>query len=475
MATALRYAARSDVGLLRDGNEDSGYAGPRLLVVADGMGGHVAGEVASSVAVATMSALDEDAPGSDLLGLLRGAVDQANEQIAAIVLGDPSLVGMGTTLTALLRAGSRLAVVHIGDSRAYLLRDGAFDQITHDHTFVQTLVDEGRITREEADSHPQRSLITRALMGHDEVDPDLSVREARAGDRYLLCSDGLSSVVSHDTLADVLASVPDPDAACRALVQYALRGGGPDNITVIVADVVDTDASPSQVPQVVGAVAEDRVARRGDGPSGSSAGRAAALRPARADEEEDDEPPRGRPSRWPLVVLVALLLALAGGSWAAWSWSQRQYYVGTSQGQVAIYRGLPQSLAGLSLSRVVSREGIALGDLPAYTRDQLADGITVDSLADAHQRIGALAQQVAQCKTDPTSPACREELPDSGTTGSPAPTAGAVAPSGASAAAVPTPRGTATASAAPRSTPATLRATARATARSTARATAARR
>jgi len=241
MATALRYAARSDVGLLRDGNEDSGYAGPRLLVVADGMGGHVAGEVASSVAVATLAALDEDTPGHDLLGSLRNAVEQANDQIAQITTGDPALEGMGTTLTAMLRAGSRLAVVHVGDSRAYLLRDRRLEQITHDHTFVQSLVDEGRITREEADSHPQRSLITRALTGHEEVEPDLSVREARAGDRYLICSDGLSSVVSPETLEEVLATVPDPDAACRALVQYALRGGGPDNVTVIVADLTPGD------------------------------------------------------------------------------------------------------------------------------------------------------------------------------------------------------------------------------------------
>src|SRR3954469_18562310 len=252
MATALHFAARSNVGLLRQGNEDSGYAGPRLLVVADGMGGHVAGEVASSVAVATLAALDEDAPGPDLLGRLRSAVEGANEQLRLMVGGDPHLEGMGTTLTALLRRGSRLGVVHVGDSRAYLLREGRLEQITHDHTFVQTLVDEGRITREEADHHPQRSLITRALDGRGDVEPDLSVREARPGDRYLLCSDGLSGIVSEETLRETLAEVADPEAACDALIEYALRGGGPDNITVILADVVDTDVTPSQVPHVVG-------------------------------------------------------------------------------------------------------------------------------------------------------------------------------------------------------------------------------
>ncbi|RKS80336.1 protein phosphatase [Motilibacter peucedani] len=421
MATALRFAARSDVGLLRDGNEDSGYAGPRLLAVADGVGGHVAGEVASSLAIATMAALDEDPPGNDLLTSLRAAVTAANEQIGAMILGDPALEGMGTTLTALLRTGSRLALVHVGDSRGYLLRDGSLEQITHDHTFVQSLVDEGRITREEAGSHPQRNLITRALSGHGEVEPDLSVREARAGDRYLLCSDGLSGVVSDETLHEVLTEAVDPDAACESLVQYALRAGGPDNVTVVVADVVDTGASPSQVPQVVGAVADERAGRGGGMlPRPSAAQRAAALRPAAI--EVATPPPPERPRRWPIaLVLVLALAALGAGGWGAWHWSQGQYYVGAHEGHVAIYRGLPQSLAGVSLSSVVQDEPVALTDLPDFAVQKLNDGIAADSLADARVRVTTLAEQAARCRQTPDAAECHDADDELATTPSASP------------------------------------------------------
>src|SRR5919199_2164126 len=168
MTLTLRFAARSDRGLLRDGNEDSVYAGPRLLAVADGMGGHAAGEVASAVAIAALAPLDEDAPGADLLAALRHATLSANTQLREMVAADSALDGMGTTLTALLSAGVRLGLVHVGDSRAYLLRDGELTQITHDHSLVQTLVDEGRISADEASHHPQRSLILRALDGRDD-------------------------------------------------------------------------------------------------------------------------------------------------------------------------------------------------------------------------------------------------------------------------------------------------------------------
>ncbi len=252
MTLALRFAARSHTGLLRDGNEDSVYAGPRVLAVADGMGGHAAGEVASAVAIAALADLDEDVPGNDLLDVLRDRAVAANARLRDMVAGDRGLDGMGTTLTAFLFAGTRLGMIHIGDSRAYQLRDGVLTQITHDHTLVQALVDDGRISEEEASSHPQRSLITRALDGRDGIDPDLSVREVRSGDRYLLCTDGLTGPVGRpETLQEAL-EIPDPQQACDRLVQLALRGGGPDNVTVIVADVVEGD-SGYDIPEITGA------------------------------------------------------------------------------------------------------------------------------------------------------------------------------------------------------------------------------
>ena len=231
MSLSLRFAAGSHKGMIREGNEDSGYAGPRLLAIADGMGGQAAGEVASSEVISTLVALDDDVPGSDILTSLGTAVQRANDQLRMMVEEDPQLEGMGTTLTALLWTGQRLGLVHVGDSRAYLLRDGVLTQITQDHTWVQRLVDEGRITEEEATTHPQRSLLMRALGSGDHVEPDLSIREVRAGDRYLICSDGLSGVVSHQTMEDTLASYQGPQETVQELIQLALRGGGPDNIT----------------------------------------------------------------------------------------------------------------------------------------------------------------------------------------------------------------------------------------------------
>ena len=265
MPLALRYAARSDVGLIRAINEDSGYAGPRLLVIADGVGGHAAGEVASSVAVAQVSALDEDSPGGDLLERLSAAVNGANNHLRDMVVGDPELEGMGTTLTALLRAGSRFGLVHVGDSRCYLLRNGELHQITRDHTFVQTLVDEGRITAEEADHHPQRNVITNSLDGREDIDLDLSVRETKAGDRYLLCSDGLSGVVSHTEphqapaapIAIARAAAPDGPYSS---VRIGIAPVDPDGVALAALDL-DADNSGSNERGQVGAVTAVRFGR----------------------------------------------------------------------------------------------------------------------------------------------------------------------------------------------------------------------
>ncbi len=277
MTLVLRYAARSDVGLVRSNNEDSVYAGARLLALADGMGGHAAGEVASQLVIAALAHLDDDEPGGDLLASLDSAVHSGNSAIAAQVEMEPDLEGMGTTLTAILFAGNRIGMVHIGDSRGYLLRDGELTQITKDDTFVQTLVDEGRITKEEAHSHPQRSLIMRALTGH-EVEPTLTMREVRLGDRYLLCSDGLSDPVSDETILDAL-KIPDVTDSADRLIELALRGGGPDNVTVVVADVVDNDYGPTQ-PIIAGAVSGDSDVHDQLTRPNTSAGRASALNPA---------------------------------------------------------------------------------------------------------------------------------------------------------------------------------------------------
>jgi serine/threonine protein phosphatase PrpC len=422
MALALRYAARSDIGLLREGNEDSGYAGPRLLVLADGMGGHAAGEVASSVAVAMLSSLDDDSPGSDLLDRLASAVQDANNHLRDMVLGDPDLEGMGTTLTALLRAGSRFGLVHIGDSRCYLLRGGELQQITKDHTFVQTLVDDGRITAEEASHHPQRNVIVRALDGREDVELDLSIREAKAGDRFLLCSDGLSDVLSKQTLRDTLADADSPDHAAEALVELALRGGGPDNITAIVADVVDVEAGPSATPVTVGAAAEGPVRRsRADSP----AAKAARLAPRPLPDTYDDGADEGRPRHWGrrIVAFVVLLALFGGGGAAAWAWSQQQYYVGAADERVAIFRGLTQDVGPIKTSRLYREENIPLADLPDYQRDRVQSAIPASGLGDAQRIVTNLRNQAEICRQAATSTPTATPSPSGrpSTTAKPAP------------------------------------------------------
>ncbi|KWW97878.1 hypothetical protein TH66_20960 [Carbonactinospora thermoautotrophica] len=430
MTLSLRFAARSDVGLLRDGNEDSGYAGPRLLAVADGMGGQAAGEVASSVVIANLAPLDDEIPGTNLLDLLAVAVERANEQLRHLVEQHPQLEGMGTTLTALLWSGARIGMVHVGDSRAYLLRDGRLTQITHDHTWVQQLVDEGRITEEEADHHPQRSLLMRAIDGRGNVDLDLSIREARPGDRYLLCSDGLSGVVSRETIEATLPK-GDPEEAVDALVQLALRGGGPDNITCIVADVVE-DPQPPMIPQVVGAAAEHQARQQAQPSMDTAAGRAAVALQSFQQPPPDEsptgygEPPefprrRSRAVKW--VLGLGLVLALAtGGLYGAYRWTQNQYYVGAEKDKVAIYRGLNQELAGFSMSSLYQASDVSLNELPPSDREQLARTLPAKNLDHAKQIVNELRLRAADCQRA-REQAQRKQKQQPGTTPDPKPSA----------------------------------------------------
>ncbi|SEH55807.1 protein phosphatase [Mycolicibacterium rutilum] len=388
MTLVLRYAARSDRGLVRANNEDSVYAGARLLALADGMGGHAAGEVASQLVIAALAHLDDDEPGGDLLSKLDSAVREGNSAIAAHVEADPELEGMGTTLTAILFAGNRLGLVHIGDSRGYLLRDGELTQITKDDTFVQTLVDEGRITAEEAHSHPQRSLIMRALTGH-EVEPTLIMREARAGDRYLLCSDGLSDPVSHDTILEAL-QISDVSESADRLIELALRGGGPDNVTVVVADVVDYDYGQTQ-PILAGAVSGDD----DQPPPNTAAGRASAFNPKRNEAKrvlpEPEEPPRPPKSRRRMyIAAVLLVLVVLAGLAVGREIIRNNFYVTAHEDTVSIMRGIPGSILGFPLQEpyrqgcLTERNGLTLISPGQQPRD--CELLRVSDLKPSEQR-----------------------------------------------------------------------------------------
>ncbi|GAA2896395.1 protein phosphatase 2C domain-containing protein [Streptosporangium fragile] len=430
MTIALRYAARSDVGLLREGNEDSAYASGRLLAVADGMGGHAHGEVASSVAIAAMSSLDVDAQGGDLLSAIEAAVRDANRKLHEMVGRDPSLKGMGTTLTAMLWSGTRVALVHVGDSRAYLLRAGELYQITHDHTLVQSLVDDGRITQEEAATHPQRSILLRALDGSGEVDPDLSLREAQIGDRYLLCSDGLSGVVSAETLHHTLTTIDDPDIVVRTLIDLANRGGGPDNITCVLADVLEVDEGTAQAAQageaaVVGA-AGSTMAR--PHPPDTPAGRASAItmpQPVVADDG-DDEPvvraaarPVRRRRRWPLLAAAGGVVIVGGGlGWYFGSqWLQDQYFVGARGNEIVVFQGVKTNLGPFELFDVAQSTTEPLSALGAFQQGQVRDGIPVDNVEAGLRKIEELKSKSGD-KAEPTpQPSASASATASATTG----------------------------------------------------------
>lgn len=423
MTIALRYAARSDVGLLREGNEDSAYASGRLLAVADGMGGHAHGEVASSVAIAAMASLEEVQLGGDLLNAIEAAVRDANRKLHEMVGRDPSLKGMGTTLTAMLWNGTQVALVHVGDSRAYLLRRGELYQITHDHTLVQQLVDDGRITPEEAATHPQRSILLRALDGSGEVDPDLTLREAQVGDRYLLCSDGLSGVVSAETMHATLTNIDDPEEVVRQLIDLANRGGGPDNITCVLADVVEL-AEGQQVPveaAVVGAAGMNRLRGNPQGAPDDPAGRVSAVTaPQPVITDDYDEPvvkASGRSVKrrrvWPVLVSV---LAIGGvvagvGGYFGWQWTQDQFFVGARDGEVVVYQGIQQEVGPIQFFSVVKGTGRQLSTLSAPDQASIKDGIPVTSIDEGIQRINGLKSTNGKPNSTPA------------TTASPSPTA----------------------------------------------------
>ena len=393
----FHYAARSDVGLVRQNNQDSGYAGANLLVLADGMGGPAGGDIASSVAIAHLVPLDTDShPAETLLPSLRDALMDAHEELSERSEQDPELAGLGTTCIALMRSGNKLAMVHIGDSRAYLLRGDTLTQVTTDHSFVQYLVDSGQITPEEAEHHPQRNVVMR-ILGDSQADvtPDETMREAVVGDRWLLCSDGLSGVVSSDTIAEILTDVRDPGECAEELIRLALLAGGPDNVTCVVADIVPAGTVPPSAPQIVGAAAKDRLAptRGGGGAAARAAALASPTKELPVDDEAEAEADAPRRSRFAwLLPVISLMLAIGVviAGWLGWQWSQSQYYVMGKDGSVVIFQGIPQSVGSWNLSHAVEITDVKLDQLAAVDQQRLQEPVTRSSRGEVDAYVAIL-------------------------------------------------------------------------------------
>ena len=401
MTISLNYTAMSDVGLIRRSNQDAGYASANLLVLADGMGGAAGGDIASSVVVAHLAEIDDVHQAEDLLPLLTETLEEAHADLIARSQEKTELSGLGTTCIAILRASNKLGMVHVGDSRAYLLRKGTLTQITRDHTLVQYLLDSGEITKEEAENHPKRNVIMRNIGDAPEpLEVDESAREAVPGDRWLLASDGLFGVVSDERIEKTLNDYEDLDECAHKLVDLALAGGAPDNVTVVLADVVKDDPQPSHKPIIVGSAAID--ARTPSRAGTSAAGKLAALRRRDSADNDDalDDDQADKPSNWARVAAVfALVALLVGGATGAYAWSQTQYYVAPADGNVAIYKGVPTALGPLKFSSMYERSDVEISALSNVAQDRLEEPITRGSLDEARKVVDDLA---AQERPEPT-------------------------------------------------------------------------
>jgi protein phosphatase len=401
-------AASSHIGKIRATNQDSGSVGRHLYVVADGMGGHAGGDVASALAVQHLSRLDRAYSSVDeARETLFTNILEAGRELTSTVEEHPELTGMGTTVSAMIRVGSQMVIAHIGDSRIYRLREGVLEQITSDHTFVQRLVDSGRITPEEAAVHPRRSVLMRVLGDVDaEPEVDTHVVDTQPGDRWLLCSDGLSGYVPERDIAETLLTIDDVELLCHKLITQTLSEGAPDNVTVVVVRVAENlETSPPSESRMVGSAAEPLTYE--SGPVLRKTGLPALLfHPLRAlppaDEHFEPEAEfleelirddRRRIIRRRLVWLLSVFLvigALVVAAVVAYQWTQTRYFVGVNNDAVTIYRGVPEDVWVFSLSSVYETTDISVDQLPPYQQDKVTQSYSVESLEEAREFIGRL-------------------------------------------------------------------------------------
>nr|WP_255622809.1 protein phosphatase 2C domain-containing protein [Tessaracoccus sp. OS52] len=436
------FRAHSEVGRIRKNNQDAGYASPNMLLVADGMGGAAAGDLASAVAAVEASRCDVRLEGEALLEHIGGIVNRANDKLAELVEADPTLDGMGTTFCGAMFSGTQLGMAHIGDSRCYVLRDSELIQLTHDHSWVQSLIDSGRLTPEQAATHPHRSLILKVLNGHSSMTPDYSTVDVAEGDRYLFCSDGLSGLIDDQLIAELLA-VTDLDESVSLLAEAANNAGGHDNITVVVGEVVPADpALDAAAPLLVGSAVEREIP---DAAELAAEFRATAFpEPAdggddsrEPDDDVQDETERARYApdptpgkRWPgvLAALLAITVVIGGAVWGVVAYTQSRYFIAEAEGFVGIYNGLPGSLLGTELNRLVETRDTQVSDLPAFYQRAVNNTIGVPSYEGAQATAEQLAVLAARCiearedrlnRPDPAPSAQPDPSPSGLSTGQP--------------------------------------------------------
>ena len=343
------FGSRTDIGCLRDHNEDSLVVTPPLFAVADGMGGHAAGEVASEIAVRVLSELAPEHPDGEALGR---AIEEANRAVIQAAHEGRGRQGMGTTMTAAMLEGERLVIAQVGDSRAYLLHQGKLQQLTRDHSLMADMIEAGQLTPEEARTHPQRSVITRALGSDVHLHPDIYEINVETGDRLLVCSDGLSGMVFDDQIENTLRRVQDPQRCASQLVNEAIAAGGHDNVTVIVADVTG-----------YAEVRRKKLARK------------TKLSIA--------------------LVLVLFAAIVAGAAWGTQTYLNTAAYLANDNGKVAVYRGVPGSVLGLSFSHLERTTDVTVADLQPGVANRLNEGIRVDDMEAADALVKEYEDEIA--------------------------------------------------------------------------------
>lgn len=398
MDARVLSVANSHIGRVRASNQDSGYAGTHLFLVADGMGGHAGGDVASSLATQTVTAIADERFETIEIARERlvDAVKTSAAELVDAVREHPDLTGMGTTVSALLRHNNHVVIAHIGDSRVYRFRGGVLEQITADHTFVQKLVETGRITAEEALVHPRRNVLMRVLGDYDgSVDIDSTIVDTEPGDRWLLCSDGLCGFVPEQAITQVLATEPDAAKAAERLIEMTLERGAPDNVTIVIVGVNETNMSAAAKPLLVGAAAMPLLFDAVTRPLPRAVSRLFVAKSGTEAEElfrsadyldtlvaEDKRRAAQRRSRWAIYVSLAFTAVIGFGIYG-YVWTQSQFFVGADEDSVVVYRGINGDFGSIPLHTVVRDTDIPLSSLDDFVRTSVELTIPVLSLKQA--------------------------------------------------------------------------------------------